>query len=175
MRKPLPMALRQLIVSRYKKGEKITRLSRHYEVSRSTIYTLIKRDKTSGLEPLYENCGKIRPSSKSFIFRAVKCMRTWHPDWGAEKIRAEMHQMRPKLKLPHYRTFNRWFHWNKQMKISFKSILPKFNIKQAKRLHECWQIDAKEELKTADGNKQCWLNIVDEYSGTVIAPPVFSL
>ena len=102
-------------------------------------------------------------------------MRAWHPTWGSEKIHAEMRQMRPNLQLPHYRTFNRWFHWNAQLDVSLKSVLPKSNPKQARRLHEGWQIDAKEELTIADGSKNCWLNITDEYSGTVIAPPVFSL
>jgi len=86
-----------------------------------------------------------------------------------------MHRMRPELKLPHYRTFNRWFHWNNQLEVSTKSVLPKVNARTAKRLHEIWQIDAKEEMIIADGSKNCWLNITDEYSGTVIDPPVFSL
>lgn len=172
------MALRQSIITCYKKGEKITLLSRRFDVSRKTIYTLIEREKANGLAglgPRYQNCGKVRPDADQFIFRSVRCIRTWHPSWGAEKIHAEMHQMRPQLNLPHYRTFTRWFHWNKQINVSIKSQLPRISTKQAKRLHEGWQVDAKEELKIANGIKHCWLNIVDEYSGTVIAPPVFSL
>ena len=175
---PLSMALRQSIIVCYKKGEKVTSLSHRFNVSRKTIYTLIEREQAEGLvglEPRYQNCGKVRPDVDQFVFRAVRCLRTWHPDWGAEKIHAEMRQMRPELNLPHYRTFNRWFHWNNQMEVSIKSQLPGFDPRQARRLHEGWQIDAKEELKIEDGTKHCWLNIVDEHSGTVIAPPVFSL
>jgi len=175
---PISMALRQSIIERYKKGEKVASLARTFKVSRGSIYSFIKRETSNGLEglvPHYRQCGKIRPSSNQFIFRAVRCLRTWHPTWGAEKIRAEMHQMRPDLKLPHYRTFSRWFHWNKQIVVRLKSSLPKQKTKQATRLHEGWQIDAKEEMTIADGSKTCWLNITDEYSGTVIDPPVFSL
>jgi hypothetical protein len=51
--------------------------------------------------------------------------------------------------------------------------LPKTKPRQAKNLHEGWQIDAKEEMRLADGSKSSWLNITDEYSGMVIDPPVF--
>lgn len=175
---PLSMGLRQSIVALHKKGEKISVLARKFKVSRKTIYTLIAREEANGVEglrPHYENCGKTRPNKDQFIFRAVRCLRTWHPGWGAEKIRAEMHRMRPTLELPHYRTFNRWFHWNDQLTVSIKSKLPTNLSKKAKRLHEGWQIDAKEEMIIANGSKNCWLNITDEYSGTVIDPPVFSL
>lgn len=172
----ISMAVRQSIIDRYKKGERISTLSRLFKVSRGSIYSFIKLEQLEGpdgLRPKYANCGKVRPCSSQFIFRAVRCMRTWHPSWGAEKIRAEMLQMRPELNLPHYRTMNRWFHWNHQISPPLKSSLPKTKLRQAKNLHEGWQIDAKEEMRLADGSKSSWLNITDEYSGMVIDPPVF--
>ena len=170
------MAIRQSIVERYKKGEKVSSLSREFKINRSSIYTFINRAESQGIEglrPKYKKCGKARPIPSQFIFRAVRCMRTWHPSWGAEKIRAELLRMRPELELPHYRTFNRWFHWNKQIKPRLRSNLPSVQIRQAERLHEGWQIDAKEEMSIGDGSKNCWLNITDEHSGMVIDPPVF--
>lgn len=178
MPQAISMAIRQSIIRHYEQGETISFISRLFNVNRGTIYTLInrhKKDGEQGLKTDYNNCGKGRLDENDFIYRAVRCMRTWHPGWGSEKIHAEIAQMRPELKLPHYRTINRWFHWNNQLQPVFRSALPKANTKKAKYLHEGWQIDAKEEMLTMDGNKQCWLNIVDEYSGTVIAPPVFSL
>lgn len=172
------MALRQSIVACYKKGEKISTLSVKFSVSRKAIYSYINREKEfgeKGLIPNYQNCGKVRPTSSEFIFRAVRCLRCWHPSWGAEKIHAEIHQMRPDLKLPHHRTFNRWFHWNNQLEVQPKSKMPKTTSKQANALHEIWQIDAKEEMRISNGTKHCWLNITDEYSGASIAPCVFSL
>lgn len=171
------MATRQSIIERHKKGENISSLSREFNVNRGTIRSLIKREQSGGLEglrPKYEACGKKRPDKNDFIFRAVRCFRTWHPSWGAEKIRAELHRLRPELKLPHYRTMSRWFHWNNQIDIPLATKLPKTTSIQATSLHEIWQIDAKEEMVTRDGSKNCWLNITDEYSGMVISPPVFS-
>lgn len=178
MSAPISIAIRKNIVVRYKNGERISCLARAYKVSRGSIYSFIKMaqsEATQSLEPQYDNCGKVRPQENQFVFRAVRCLRTWHPSWGAEKIRAEILGMRPQLKLPHYRTFNRWFHWNNQIEVFLKSTLPKSIPKRAKRLHEGWQIDAKEEMVIADGSQHCWLNITDEYSGTVIDPIVFPL
>lgn len=178
MSQPISMATRLTILQYYKSGKRISWIASFLKVSRKTIYQLIERyeaEGENGLKPKYENCGKQRPQTNDFVYRAVRCMRTWHPSWGAEKIHAEMMMLRPKLELPHYRTFTRWFHWNNQLIDRLKSTLPKVKTKLATRLHEGWQIDAKEEMLTLDGIKQCWLNITDEFSGTVINPPVFSL
>lgn len=172
------MALRQIIVARYKEGATVSSLSRDFKLSRSTVYTFIKRASSLGessLEPHYCNCGRPRRDGGDFIYRAVRCMRNWHPSWGSQKIRAEILRLRPELSLPHYRTFTRWFHWNNQIELRPQSILPKSIPKQAQQIHEGWQIDAKEEMELADGSKNCWLNITDEYSSTVIDPIVFPL
>lgn len=174
----ISMAKRQSIIACHKRGESVSILSRKFEVSRKTIYTLIKREKSeglAGLRPRYDRCGKARPDPKGYVYRAVRCLRTWHPSWGAQKICAEMHRMRPNLCLPHYRTFYRWFHWNQQIEVKIKTQLPKNQPRTAKALHEGWQLDAKEQMQIADGSYHCWLNITDEYSGAVIDPPVFSL
>jgi transposase len=172
------MALRQSIIAEFTEGKSISSIAFEFKVSRGTVYGLINQYKSRGAEgikPAYQNCGKKPRDNEDFIFRAVRCMRAWHSTWGAEKIWAEMRQMRPELKLPHYRTFVRWFHLNGQLEIPLRNLLPKPKEKMASRLHEGWQIDAKEEMRTRDGSKQCWLNITDEYSGTVVSPPVFPL
>lgn len=170
------MAIRQSIIKQYHKGLSKSQIARNFEVSRTTIHCLIGRYRIlgeQGLKPRHRNCGKARPDENDFIYRAVRCMRAWHPGWGGEKIHAELSYMRPGLKLPSVRTFYRWFHWNGQIEPG--STVPKEPAKWATYLHEGWQIDAKEEIRTADGNKQSWLNITDEHSGTVIDPPVFPL
>ena len=176
MARPIAMAVRQSIIQGFEQGISISQLSRNYKIGRTTIHQIIKRYKENGeegLKPHYKNCGKPRLTSTDLVYRAVRCLKTWHPNWGAEKIKAEILLARPNLALPTVRTLNRWFQWNQQNKSTTR--LPKTPRKWAKFLHEGWQIDAKEEMLTMDGNKQCWLNIVDEKSGTVIDPPVFSL
>ena len=170
------MAVRQLIVDQYQQGIPKSKIACNLQIGRTTVHTVISRYTEQGelgLKPKYDNCGKTRPEDTDFIFRAIRCMRTWHPNWGGDKIRSKMLQLRPELDLPQVRTFYRWFHWNKQ--IVSKSKVPKEPPRWAKYLHEGWQVDAKEEIRTANGDKNCWLNIVDEHSGTVIDPPVFPL
>jgi len=176
MPKALPMAIRQSIISQHKSGISKSKIACNLQVGRTTVHSLISEYEEKGEQGLhtnYGNCGKPRPDESDFIYRAVKCFRTWHPTWGGEKIHATLSQLRPELKLPKVRTFYKWFHWNKQ--IIAKSKIPKEGAQWASHLHEGWQIDAKEEMQTKDGQKNCWLNIVDEHSGTVIDPPVFSL
>jgi hypothetical protein len=176
MPRAISMAMRQLVVDQYKRGISKSKIACNLQIGRTSVHTIISRYKEageSGLIPNYDNCGKSRPQASDFIYRAVRCMRTWHPNWGGEKIRSQMLMLRPELDLPEVRTFYRWFHWNNQ--IESKSKTPKQESHWAKHIHEVWQIDAKEEIQTADGQKNCWLNIVDEASGAVIDPPVFPL
>lgn len=167
---------RHQIIAAYKKGNRISTISKEYQVSRGMIYNLLSRyekEGEKGLKPKYSNCGKSRPTEKDFLYRAIRCMRTWHPTWGSEKIQAEIHRLRPNLKLPTTRTMNRWFHWNNQLQV--KTKLPSTDRTWAKNLHDVWQIDAKESMLTQNGENNCWLNVVDEYSGAPISPIVFSL
>ena len=172
----IPMAIRQNIIAHYKKGQSISSIARDFKVSRGTVYSFVNRYEQQGLKglkPLYDHCGKSYPGVEDFIFRAVRCMRAWHPNWGADKICAEILRMRPTLEIPTVRTCYRWFKHNGQTPNLSK--LPGLPRQWAKQLHEGWQIDAKEEIRIADGSKCCWLNIIDERSGTVIDPPVFPL
>jgi hypothetical protein len=54
-----------------------------------------------------------------------------------------------------------------------RSRQPQEEKQWAKSPHEVWQIDAKEEMTTKDGQKNCWLNVKDEFSGAVLDPWVF--
>lgn len=168
------MAVRKSILAQHEKGTSISSIARGLHVSRGTVYSILKRYQSEGVEglkPKYGPCGKPRPGPADFVFRAVRCLKTWHPGWGSDKIHAELLFMRPDLSLPHPRTFYRWFRWNGQTKT--KSKPPKVARRWAKQVHEGWQIDAKEAICIADGSKQCWLNIKDERSGAVMDPPVF--
>lgn len=175
MGQPISTGVRTSIIQQHLKGISNSQIAINFQVGRTSVHKLIKRYKEEGdkgLIPRYSNCGKHRPcASTNLGYRAVRCFKTWHPNWGSGKIRAEILKINPAIVLPTVRTLNRWFRWNQQNTASTK--LPKAPRQWASQLHEGWQIDAKEEMKTADGVKQCWLNIVDEKSGTVVDPIVF--
>lgn len=41
--------------------------------------------------------------------------------------------------------------------------------------HQIWQLDAKEQVRLADGSRVCWLLATDEASGATLEPEVFPL
>lgn len=174
MPKAIDMALRQTIVSERQSGLTLAELAVKHQVGYTTVQRLCARYKQlgqAGLQPAYHRCGRTRPGPQDFIFRAVRCYKTWHPSWGAEKIRTEMLLLRPQLKVPPTRTIQQWFHYSNQAPKRDK--LPRSDPRWAKATHQVWQIDAKEEMQTQDGVKNCWLNITDEFSGAILTPPVF--
>ncbi|MFK7972593.1 MAG: hypothetical protein AB8F95_19640, partial [Bacteroidia bacterium] len=124
------------------------------------------------LVPRYSNCGKQRPDSTHFVYRAVRCFRHWHPTWGAGKIRAELLRLRPELSIPKVRTLQRWFVWNKQSKQ--RSTVVREHVGWAQATHDTWQVDAKEHAQLADKTRHTWLTIIDEYSGGIIDAGLFS-
>lgn len=168
--------VRRSIVQSRQQGKSLSQLATEYGVSYTTVQNLCSRYETTGEEgliPHYKACGKKRPGPKEFIFRSVRCMKAWHPTWGAEKIRSEMLLQRPDLVIPPARTLQQWFHYTGQAPKRDKQ--PQALPQWANQPHEGWQIDAKEDLQTLDGIKNCWLNIKDERSGAVLDPPVFPL
>ena len=169
------MGLRFQIINERQAGKTLVELSTAHQVSYGSVQALCARYAqmgTDGLKPRYTNCGRRRRDARSdLIYRAVRCFKTWHPKWGAEKIRAELLMLRPNLEIPPTRTLQQWFVYNGQNRRRNKP--PQGEKQWAKAVHEVWQVDAKEEMLTLDGHKNCWLNITDEHSGGIIKPKVF--
>jgi hypothetical protein len=46
-------------------------------------------------------------------------------------------------------------------------------VTPASQAHDIWQMDAVEQLRLGSGDGVCWLRLVDEYSGAVLATTVF--
>lgn len=168
-------ALRCSIIEGRQAGKTLQQLALEYQVCYATVQSLCSRYAIHGEKALkngYGNCGKNRPSRQNFLYRAATCYKTWHPSWGAEKIRTEIQRRRPGVNLPPARTLQKWFHYAGLKK---SRQAPPVEVRRwATRAHEVWQVDAKEEIRTLDGVKNCWLNLKDEYTGAVIDPVVFS-
>ena len=176
MGKAKSAAIRHKVVEMYELGHTLRDIATEQGMSYTSVQTLCARYKklgAGGIKPQYVNCGRQYPTSSNFVYRCVRCLRTWHPSWGAGKIRAEIVASRPNLIIPPVRTLHDWLVHNKQTHQRDKQ--PKERKEWGKSAHEVWQIDAKEAMKTLDGQYNCWLNIKDEYTGAVIDPPVFPL
>lgn len=169
-----PLAVRQLVIDLFTAEVSKSEIARRLELSRSTVIAIIRRYEVngeSGLEPTYYNCGPSGPRTDAFLVRAYCCLKRWHSGWGYDRISSLIISKYNSMMLPDRRTVYRW--WNTRGLVKSKAKGPPVDHPWAKTLHEGWQVDAKEKMTTADGERCCWFNIVDEASGTVVAPPVF--
>jgi hypothetical protein len=170
------MAKRQHIIEQFIAGKPMLQISKEEGLAYLTVWEVCRRYKeqgVAGLKPRYDNCGGKVHGSDELVWRAVRCLKHWHPGWGAGRIRAKLRQKYPHLALPCLRTLQRWMVANGQNKP--RSHPPKEPRHWAREVHEVRQVDAKEEIVLANGEKVCWLNIEDEKSGAIIDPVVFPL
>ena len=73
--------------------------------------------------------------------------------------------------LPAERTMQRWF-----AKAGLYALKTRFNQVPStfvQRVHDLWQIDAKEQLHLSDGTRACYLTIADQKSGCLLSSFVF--
>lgn len=174
MGKALSYSQRRQIITLRQSGKSLRCISRELGISYGTIQQICKRYSATGEEgliPRYSRCGPKRRDGHDFVYRAVRCLKTWHPNWGAGKIRCEILHARPNLVLPQVRMLQHWFHWNNQVITSRSLTLPQSCW--AGTVHEGWQIDAKEAIKVKGYTPHSWLNIVDERSSGVIDARLF--
>lgn len=175
MPRPIPLAVRHTIITLRESGTSQTSIATQTKVSLSTVKTILRRYRDRGKDGLkcdYNRCGPPEIRFDNLVYRQYVCLRKWHPGWGYDKITSLMIAKYGDRKHPDRRTVYRW--WRKAGLVLPKSQPPKIKGSWAQQLHQTWQIDAKEKMKTQAEGLHCWLNVVDEYSGMVVDPPVFS-
>lgn len=174
MSKAISAAVRRSLVEERGRGATLQELAAAHGISYGSVQQICARHRSegeAGLRPRYDRCGKPRRSDADFAFRAARCLKTWHPSWGAPKIRAEILLRCPGLEMPSIRAMQKWFRHSGLSKS--RNRPPQEEKQWAKSAHEVWQIDAKEEMATMNNQKNCWLNIKDEFTGAVLDPWVF--
>lgn len=171
----LSLANRELIIREKLKGISLTQIAKENNFSYSTTCNIWRRFKSKGIEglkPSYENCGPSGIKRSSKIHRCSLWLKRKNPKWGAPFIKTLLIERYPNEDFPSIRTMQLWF---RKAGLSLpkayrkEPIIPKVNA-----VHDCWQIDAKENIKLQDGSKACYLTIVDVKSGAVLDAPVFS-
>lgn len=170
-----PISIRERIVEEKLLGKTLLAISEEQSISYSTVRRIWNRYKEGGFEnikPRYSNCGSKRPKSYR-MYRRSLWLKRFHPSWGAPYILTLIGIKYPSEKLPHVRTVQKWFqskHYSRP-----KIQREEQHIEVVKEVHDCWQIDAKENIRLEDGSKSCYLTTVDVKSGAVLETPVFSL
>lgn len=170
----LALSDREMIIREKLKGKPLTQISQENNFSYSTTCNIWRRFKHKGIEglkPSYSNCGPSGIKRSSKIHRCSLWLKRKNPKWGAPFIKTLLEERYPCEDFPSVRTMQLWF---RKAGLSIpKAYRKEPTIAKVNAVHDCWQIDAKENLKLQDGSKACYLTIVDVKSGAVLNTPIF--
>jgi|SRR6218665_1057 len=175
MAKPTSLAYRELIVSMKKEGHTIKAISQALDLSFSNvrdIWTRYRKEGEAGLQTKYEHCGKKKPDSTDLFYRAAIWLKRRHALWGSPRIHALL-QERYGEQIPSIRTLSRWYQELNLQEPRQQHGHQKIGASIA--VHNIWQVDAKEHIQLMDGQKACYLSVVDEKSGAWLSSSVFPL
>lgn len=172
----IPFGTRQQLVNMRVQGKSYQQISQELGVSYDTVRRICKRQHQQGdlgLLPAYKRCGVEGIRLSAFYHRVSLWLKRTHPQWGAPYIRLQLDSRYTMGRLPSIRTLQLWFKAANLTKPP-RQLLNSPKV-WAEYPHQIWQVDAKEHQHTLDGTKVCWLTVVDEKSGAVLAAPVFPL
>lgn len=170
-----PLAIRQEVIRLKELGKKRSEISRELNLCYSIVWDMCNRHTLEGeigLQSKYGNCGKQAPQRSDVIYRSALWLKRLHSEWGADYIHCRLSERYPTLELPTTRTFQNWFK-TASLNGKLKSKMPVFEAKRAKEVHQIWQIDSKEQLVLANKDDACYLTVVDEHSGSLLAAESF--
>jgi transposase len=167
---------RERVISLYQSGEKRVKISDALGISYYTVLNWIKRYEEHGEEGLkvqYSNCGRKMKLSSVIKKRAISLKRD-HEEWGSDYILMQLKKEYPDAELVSSRQLRRYF---KQAGLAKELVskLPKVSGSDSWASHEFYrvQVDAKEQIRTQDGNWCSYLTFTDEKSGAVLDAFVF--
>lgn len=170
------MALRLKVVQ----ARQIERLSyaelgRRFNLNYHTVRTWCKRFESqgiSGLSPSYSNCGRSVCRQAHRNFRLVRLLKHLHPTWGVPYILARIKEDYPMLELQGIRHYQRLL--QKASDKAPKPTLPRSKQSDRPRqAHDEWEVDAKERITLAGGQKACYLNVTDSKSSAILKCKAF--
>jgi hypothetical protein len=181
MPRAIPVAIREQLCQRHRRGEPTAILAAAYGVSPRAVRALCRRLRLGGpdaLRPRY-HAPPAPPHAKPPECReAVIQLRREHPTWGAAWLLTVLKQRCPGRSWPAPRTAQRWLQ-AAGLNPAPRGRRPASNAGRAAGPHEVWQMDGAECIRLANGEQVCWLRIVDELTGaalqTTIFPPAPSL
>lgn len=173
MPRAISLVQREDIVRRHQAGETVQAIATALQLSRWTVRHVWRRYRRLGPAGL-PACrpGRVRGSRFARrIKRGTVFLKRLHPRWGAGLIRVLVGLRWPQEQLPTVRSLQRWF---RQAGLPGRTRrTPPAPRVWSSRAHGCWQMDAKERIRLADGRQVSWVGVTDEYSGAWLGATVF--
>lgn len=168
--------VRRKAIDFWKAGQTKANISRQLGVDYDTLLGWIKRYEQEGEEGLcvrYEHCGrKPRVEVGHVEARAIELIGK-HEEWGAGYVRLQLVREFGGEAIAGSRQIQRWI--AKSGVRPKRTKLPPVQTDWACKPLERVQVDAKECLKTKDGKECCYLNFIDEHTGSELDAFVFPL
>lgn len=169
----LALSIREEIVKRRQAGETFRRIARELKVSYAATRRMWERFEQEGnLKPHYDRCRPPEVRKAARLHERAVELKQSHPSWGAGLIRLELSEQFPTEELPSERTLQRWFR-RAGVGRTRVDTQPRVRVKRGRDPHEVWAMDAKEQIRLADGRYVSWLTITDEGSGAVLSATLF--
>jgi transposase len=175
MPRALPLALREQIVRRRKQGERLTDIAAALQVPERTVrrwWHKYQQQGADGLQTHYAHCGPKAPKAPPAVYAAALELKREHPTWGAGLIRLQLVERFDPASVPKERALQRWFLAAGLQPPRAKR--PPVEKSRGKAAHDVWQMDAKEQMRLADGAGTSVLTVTDEATGSVLELAPFS-
>lgn len=166
-------ALRRRLVELCQSGKTVVEASRILDIGyagAAKVWRLYREQGERALELGYARCGRKSPY-KDDIRDAISVAAGENKKLGAPIIRSRLLAQGLYEKVPHERTIQRW--WQTKGDNIPRGRRPRQDPSYAKQPNEVWQIDAKENVSTADGQVHTYLSFTDEATCTFLKGYVF--
>jgi putative transposase len=170
----LPVPLREQMVQLHEQGHRLVDIAQQLNVRYSTLCSWWRRygkEGKAGLKPRYDRCGP-QGSRDPQVQQAALALKRAHSTWGAGRIRVELVRQFPDRPLPKVRAMQRWFRAAGLQPV--RAQRPPVPRQRGQTVHDVWEVDAKEQLRLADGSGSSVLSAVDEASGALLEATPFS-
>lgn len=168
-------SLRLQIVTARGQGLSYSELCQRFKVNYHTVRTLCLRYEAIGqsaLRPDYSKCGRPVKAEHEKCFRLVRLIKHLHPLWGVPLIVARIKESYPNLSMQSVRHYQRKLNLATN-KVPKASLPKKPTQDRPRQAHDEWEVDAKERIDFADGQKACFLNITDAKTNALLKAKVF--
>jgi len=173
------LVIREEVIRLRTSGQSMVSISVELGLHYNTVRSVVKRynaQGSDGLLPQYGRCGRTRSQSSELSYRLVRWYKHHHPTWGVAYILMQIKEKYPDLVLCVSRVYERRLRADHLLSMPRNPPLPNVYHPPASVLpHDTWQVDAKEQIVTMDGNPACYLTITDEKTGGVLDTHVFPL
>lgn len=177
MAKVYLLSEREHVIQLHGQGISMRQIASQTGMNYNTVQSIVKRYKShgqAGFQLRYDQCGRKRTYESERSYRLVRLYKRYHPSWGVGYILMKIKEKYPDLPLCVSRVYER------RLKVSHLLSMPRnppmatvYRAERAILPHDVWQIDAKEQITTLDGQPACYLTITDEKTGGALEARVF--